>query len=322
MEQENTYPTEYRFAVLPDDRSTVIEKARQDYSCGVRSIERILSGGGGLRQSGSILRIKAEYLRAGSRGSNGYAANSSPASERLSLEVADTLTTVFDAAARELERQLPPASLDDLLFGALPFWTFSFLFSLPQAQRFQWELSCAQYWFYAYRANEQRTVDEYAPGETLAGKLGAAELLKAAYRWAAQAMDVKPAAGLEATNTDDTGPSDSAKHQDCLSPEFREEITKRFPLLLQDDAESECSKLYEQRAAFVNWCSPGNKEALGKAAGFKGMRPEGNIHKWLRPDSKRHNNSVTDQKILRGGEKLWLDRAFVEEHGAQQNQGG
>lgn len=189
MEQENTYPTEYRFAVLPDDRSTVIEKARQDYSCGVRSIERILSGGEGLRQSGSILRIKAEYLRAGSRGSNGYAANSSPASERLSLEVADTLTTVFDAAARELERQLPPASLDDLLFGALPFWTFSFLFSLPQAQRFQWELSCAQYWFYAYRANKQRTVEEYAPGETLAGKLGAAELLKAAYRWATQAMD-------------------------------------------------------------------------------------------------------------------------------------
>lgn len=97
-----------------------------------------------------------------------------------------------------------------------------------------------------------------------------------------------------------------------LSVEFREELERCFPLLLkspEEITERYLEMLYAQRKAFVDWCCGGDKNTLGLAAGFKGVRPDRNINKWLNPAEKRHNGSTSDRKILYGAEKLWHKQA-------------
>src|SRR5690606_18537638 len=98
----------------------------------------------------------------------------------------------------------------------------------------------------------------------------------------------------------------------ALSVEFREELERRLPLLLkphEELTEGPLEALYAQRKALVNWYCGGGKSALGTAAGFAGLRPDGNVNKWLNPAEKRHNGSTSDLKILQGAEKLWREQA-------------
>lgn len=240
MEQADSYPADYRFTILPEDRHTVIEAARQAYAAEAAKIEQILSGDGFPRKSDAILRIKAAYLNARALGANGWNSDGLKHNELLSAEVADVLTMVYEAAAQELRRQLPPAELEEYLFGALPWWEFYFLASLPGSERVQWELYCTQYWFYAYRANEQWIVAESASGETPAGKPGAAELLKAAYRWSAQLMqemaaDLEPTEHSKGTHTEAEPTSEpewlNRLRKRCTEAEEGGACLERFQLL-------------------------------------------------------------------------------------------